>query len=225
MPDVVLLEWEGVLVDTASMRRDALHCALQDERCTDELTRVDEQLAGLGTSAAANRLFVEDPVLADLVADRAERRFLERLAQGFTLQPGALAFVERAQAGTRLAIVTRATRAETDVMLRLSDFGDAVTTIVCAEDVLDHSPAAAQYERALALLGRRAPVQRSRSVALVDATASVRAARLAGVRVITVGAEPHVALDADGAIASLEAIELSALTSLLGLDTARQQQS
>jgi beta-phosphoglucomutase-like phosphatase (HAD superfamily) len=225
MPDVVLLEWEGVLVDTASMRRDAIHCALEDERCTDELTRLDEQLAGLGTSAAANRLFVEDPVLADLVADRAERRFLERLAQGFVLQPGARAFVERAQSGARLAIVTRATHAETEVMLRLSDLGDAIATIVCADDVLDHSPAAAQYERVLALLGRLVPVQRSRSVALVDATPSVRAARAAAVRVITVGAEPHVALDADGAVASLEAVDLAALAALLGLDSARQQPS
>ena len=118
MLDAVLLEWEGVLADTTVARREAMRRALADE--------------GVQSDALGG-----DPALADLVALRATRAFAERIGKGLVLLPGARAFVERVQIASRVAIVTSATRAETEFMLRLAGLDGAVATIVSADDRLE----------------------------------------------------------------------------------------
>src|SRR4051812_27845841 len=139
MLDAVLLEWEGVLADTGAARRDALLRALADEGVPSTVAAYDACCGGLDVrSAAAAVLRLSgraDATLADLVALRAARAFTERLAEGFSLMPGAMDLVTEAAHRTRVAIVTQAGRAETELALRLAGLDGAVGTVVTVDDV------------------------------------------------------------------------------------------
>lgn len=188
MPDAVLLEWEGVLADTSSARRDALLRALADEGVLWTAAAYDACCGGLDVRAAAAmalaRVGRDDPTLADIVALRASRGFLEWLGRGFVLMPDVPELIEAIEHRTRLAIVTRAGRAETEIALRLSGLDRSIGIVVTADEVTDLPPAPALYERALAQLARSRPVHADRVVAVVRAPAAVAAAQAAGIRTV-----------------------------------------
>jgi beta-phosphoglucomutase-like phosphatase (HAD superfamily) len=221
MVDAVLLEWDGVLADTGAARRDALLRALADEGVAWSVDAFDAHCAGLDVHSAAavavGRVRGDDPALVDLVALRAGRAFTERLARGVMLQPGALDFLRAAEPRARLAIVTRASRAETDLFLRLSALDGLMACVFSADDVLQPPPSSELYEQAASHLARTRRVRRERAVALVNATGAIRAARGAGVHVLAVGAPAHVALDADGAIDGLATLTIDELATLVGI--------
>jgi len=221
MVDAVLLEWDGVLADTGAARLDALLRALADEGVAWSIEAHDEHCAGLdvhrAASVAVERTGGDDPALVDLVVLRASRAFTERLARGVTLAPGAAEFLTAAEPRARLAIVSRATRAETDLFLRLSSLDGLMACVFTADDVLQPPPAAELYEQAAAHLARTRRTRREHTVAMVNGTPSIRAARAAGVRVLAVGVPAHVALDADGATPGLVALELDELARLVGI--------
>lgn len=215
MVDAVLLEWEGVLADTRRARRDALRGALAAEGVSHTLSDDDQQLRGLGVRAAVRvvlrHMGCSDETLADLLEARASRAFAADLVGGLVLAPGATAFMERMRSRARVAIVTRASRADTETILRLSGFEDAVTTIVCADDLaVDAAPSAA-HTQAMARLGRVRAVEPAGAVAIADALPGIRAARSAGLRVLAVGAPAHEALEADVAFDSLDRLTLDDL--------------
>jgi beta-phosphoglucomutase-like phosphatase (HAD superfamily) len=224
MLDAVLLEWEGVLADTASARRDALARALSAEGIALDTaacsTLRDDEWPDDAVASVLAQLGRADPTLAELVALRATRAFAERLGQGFVLLPGAREFVERAQVAARVAIVTGAMRAETEFMLRLAGLEDAVSTIVCSDDVLDAHTA---FERAIEQLSRRRPLHRDRVVAIAMTSSALREARAAGVRTVAIGAPAHVAVDANGAVDSIDGLGLSDLARVAGIATAEHQ--
>jgi len=197
MVDAVLLEWEGVLADTSVARREALLRALAEEGVQYEALETD-------------------PALADLVALRATRAFAERIGKGLVLLPGAREFVERIQLASRVAIVTSATRAETEFVLRLSGLDAAISTIVSSDDMLEGS---ATYERAIAQLARVRPIKRDHIIALASASPALRAARAAGIHTIAVGSPAHVALDADGALVAVDGITVADLARIGGIAT------
>jgi beta-phosphoglucomutase-like phosphatase (HAD superfamily) len=219
MVDAVLLEWEGVLADTGAARRDSLLRALADEGVLLDAAAYDACCDGLdvhgAASAALAHLGRPDATLADLVALRAGRAFVERLARGFTLQPGAVELITGAQHRARVAIVTMAARAETELALRLSGLDSAIACVIAADDVLVAPPAPESYDRALAQLARRRAVTPERVVALVQTSAALRAARQAGVRTLAVGAPAHVAMDADAAVVGLSGLTLDGVATLL----------
>jgi len=221
MVDAVLLEWDGVLADTGAARRDALLRALADEGVAWSEEAHDTHCAGLDVQAAAGvaveRTRGDDPALVDLVVLRAGRTFTERLAGGVTLQPGALEFLRAAEPRVRLAIVSHASRAETDLFLRLSTLDGMMACVFTADDVLQPPPSSELYEQAAAHLARTRRVRREHTVALVNSTASIRAASAAGVHVLAVGAPAHVALDADGATDDLTTLTIDELAVLVGI--------
>ncbi len=227
MVDAVLLEWEGVLADTASARRDALLRALAEEGVRFGATDYEVHCAGRVARAAAVAALAclgrTDATLADLVALRATRAFAERLGKGFALLPGALEFMEQVQLGSRIAVVTTATRAETEFVLRLAELDGAVSTIVSADDELDPPSSPAMYERALEQLAGRRPVRRDHAVAIVPTAHALRAARLAGVRTVALDVPAHVAVDADGAVDTLRGLSLLDLAGLSGLGAVERQ--
>ena len=224
MADGVLLDWEGVLADTADSRRDALRSAFTDEGIAFDDAAYEHQGAGRSVHSAVVRLLgraAADTTLAALVALRAERAFASRLAQGFAIDPAAARFVELAQLRAPVVIVTAAGRAESDAALRLAGLHDSCAAIVTADDVGGDAPAPASYELALAHLGRRRVVKADRVVALATTMPAIRAAREAGIRTIAVNAPAHVALEADAAIASLDGLTLDAVDALLGIAARR----
>jgi beta-phosphoglucomutase-like phosphatase (HAD superfamily) len=224
MADGVLLDWEGVLADTADARRDALQRALADEGIAFDGATYDHRGAGRSVRAAASLLLgarAEDAPLVELVAIRAEREFAATLAQGFAVDPDASRFAERAQLRAPLVVVTAAGRAECETALRLAGLHDSCAAIVSADDVAGEAPSRESYERALAHLDRRRPVKRERVVVLATTTPHIRAAREAGLRTIAVGVPAHVALEADASVPSLAGLTMDALDGLLGIAAER----
>ena len=202
MPDALLLDWEGCIVDTAVMRRDALQRALQEE--------------GLALNAAST----PDPVVADLIAARASRAFAERLGKGFLLVDGARALLEAAQLTSRIAIVTRATRSETEFVLRLAELDGVVSTIVSADDDVHAPPSPAPFLAALAQLAKRRETRPGQSIAVATSADVLRSARSATLRTVALAAPAHIALEADGAVDSLGGLTLAGLARIAGIQTA-----
>jgi len=224
MADGVLLDWEGVLADTADSRRAALRTALSDEGIALDEAAFERHGAGRSVRFAAARLLgsrASDATLVELVALRAERAFAERLAQGFAIDPAAARFVELAQLRAPVVVVTAGGRTESDSALRLAGLHDSCAAIVTADDVGGDAPAPASYELALAHLGRRRVVKARRVVVLATDLPSIRAAREAGLRTVAVKAPAHVALEADAAVDSLSGLTLDAVDALLGISAGR----
>ncbi len=224
MADGVLLDWEGVLADTADARRDALQRALAGEGMAFDRAAYDHLGAGRSVRAAASILLgarAGDAPLVELVAMRAEREFAARLGQGFAVDPEAARFAELAQLRAPLVVVTAAAREECDAALRLAGLHDSCAAIVTADDVVGDAPSRESYERAIAHLDRRRPVKRERVVVLAATTPHIRAAREAGLRTIAIGAPAHVALEADASLPSLEGVTMDALDALLGIAAER----
>ncbi|MDB4898993.1 MAG: family hydrolase [Gemmatimonadetes bacterium] len=219
MVNAVLVEWEGVLADTRLARRSALLASLAEEGVASDAVADEEACRGMSVHAAATTALRVagrvDATLVDLVALRAERSFLAGLANGCVLSPGAAAFVQHAQHRSRVMIVTRASRAETDLFLRLSGLDGAITAVLCADDILGDAPAVSLYTQALEHLTRLRPIAASRAVAVVDALPAIRAARGAGVPALAVGAPAHEALEADGAVDSLDRLTMDDLARLV----------
>ena len=224
MADGVLLDWEGVLADTAGFRRDALLRALADEGIAADRESYDDRCVGRSVRGAAAAILGSrsaDAALVEIVALRAERAFAADLARGFVIDPGAARFAELTQLRAPLVVVTSATRAETDVALRLAALHDSCAAIVTADDVIGETPSRESYELAITRLARRRPVKRERIVVLGDTSLALRAARSAGLRTLAVGAPAHVALEADAAVASLAGSTLDSLDALLDIPAER----
>ena len=225
MADGVLLDWEGVLADTAGARRDALHQALADEGIIAfDRASYEHRGAGRSVRAAAALLLrarADDATLVELVALRAERHFATRLAQGFDVDPDASRFAERAQLRAPVVVVTAAARAECDAALRLAGLHDSCAAIVTTDDVGSDAPSRESYELAFAHLTRRRPVKRDRVVVLATTLPHIRAAREAGLRTIAVGAPAHVAVEADAAVPSLAGVTMDSVDALLGIAAER----
>jgi beta-phosphoglucomutase-like phosphatase (HAD superfamily) len=220
MLDAVLLEWEGVLADTGAARRDALLRALTDEGVPFTTASYDACCGGLDARSAAMAALRaagrDDPALAEVVALRAGRAFTDRLAEGFSLTPGAMELVMGAVHRTRLAIVSQAGRAETELALRLAGLEDAVHLVLTADDATDPPPSPALVVRALSHLARLRPTRADRVAAMMQTSPAIRAARLAGVRTLAVGAPAHVAAEADGTVDDLRDVTLDVVVRLTG---------
>lgn len=202
MPDALLLDWEGCIVDTAAMRQAAAQRALQEEGLT------------AGDAAAI------DDVLSGIVAARASRAFAERLGKGFLLMDGARELLEAAQVTSRVAVVTRATRSETEFVLRLAALDGVVSIIVSADDELDEWPSPAPFAAAITRLSNRREVRADHSIAIATSVDGLRSARAATVRAVALRAPAHVALEADGAVDSLRGLTLPVLARIAGIPAA-----
>jgi len=216
MIDVALIEIEGVLFETAELRRstlsEALHAHGMDAVIDPDL--VDGWTSRAAAAAAlAGTSFEHDDVLMDLIALSAERAFAARVAMsGVGVNAGARAFVEHAAAHGRIGVVTRMSRADAATLLRLADLDQFVTTIFSRDDVFDAKPSPEGYRVALSRLRRQRGDEPLKVIALEDGTPGIRAAHAAGLRCVAAGAvPPHVAMEADGYVAALDGQTLRSL--------------
>lgn len=225
---VMLFELEGVIVETARARAAALRRALGGEGIT--LGR--EAALGFSRGRSVRRAVAAaahdartsyDLVTIDLVASQAEQHFAaDAAAGGITLAPGAIAFVRSAQAAGRCGLVTRASRAEADLLLRAAGLEDAFECVITHEDVVEEKPAPAAYRAALARLARKREVQRGSVVALEDGADGARSARAAGIVSIVVGPAPvSEAVEADGYLPGLEGATMDLVRDLAARAGAR----
>jgi HAD superfamily hydrolase (TIGR01509 family) len=220
MAQALLCELEGVVVDSAPLRRRALSEILAADGvdpCVQshdvrsgmpELARIRASIAAAGCAADESR--------ADLLLIAARRRFAELASGGISLQPGVREFLMDARARVPLALVTRASRAEADVLLSLSGLADLFDVRVAAEDTSRAKPDAAPYLRALDRLARRGAMAAERCIALEDGPVGAMSARAARIPCFLVGSvAAHDALKADAGISSLVGEGLDSLTALL----------
>lgn len=227
MVDTVLLEFEGVLVDTRAARRAALMRSLGDDGLTITGAAYDEACAGFPTreaaEAAASASHAQlDATAVDLLALRAERYFAEQLASGVSLSDGARRFVESAAGVARLGIVTRARRRDVEQVLSLADLAGAFEVIVTADDVHAPKPSPEGYELALERLSRRGYARPGTSVALEDSLPGLLAAKTVKLRCVAVGSVPAFrAVHADAHIDSLADVTIHSLGERLDVSARR----
>lgn len=205
---VLLIEFEGVLADTAALRAAALVEAFDADDLP--LTPGLSALAlGLTTEQAVHRIrqaagMPDDGTAAELCRLRAERAFAARAGKGLSLQPQVREAIERLSSFARLAIVTRASRREVEFALGLSGLEAMFRPVIALEDAAAPKPSAAPHLAALDRIAQLFPGQNICALAIEDTVVGVRAARAAGIPSVAVGHLPaHEALEADAWFPSL----------------------
>lgn len=223
MPAAVLMELEGVIVDTRALRADALRRSLDEIGMPVDEAAVAQDFTGLPPRERAmallgRRCAFADETELDLVELRAEREFAARVAQGLSLAEGALDCLALLQGQAPLALVTRASRRVTDMVLALSGLEGTFACIVTADDAKAMKPFPAPYELAIARLARRGPLEAGHCLALEDSIAGIRAAKRARLRCVAIGAIPPgeaMEASADAWLPSLAGQSAQTLASLL----------
>jgi beta-phosphoglucomutase-like phosphatase (HAD superfamily) len=220
--DAVLLEFDGVLAETAEARRDALLRALAEEGFSpspSEAAALDPYAvpSDVARSIARERGTAADETAVELVTLRARRHFGERAARGLALAPGAAPLVRQLAARARLAVVSASARGAVELILQLSDLEGLVTVTSSAEDGAT-PPAPDLLAHAIARLDRARPVRAAGVLALCGTSAGLLAATRAGVRAVAVGAMPaHEAMRAAAYVPSLDGMSADALLHLAGI--------
>lgn len=205
---VLLIEFEGVVADTAAARRAALVESLAVEGIAVD-ARLLALAAGLATEDAVRRIrraagAPDDETAVELGRLRAERSFAARAGKGLPLTPDACPALERLASHCRLSLVTRASRREVEFILGLAGLEGLFRPVITVEDVTPSKPAPEPWLAALARVGQLFPGQQLRALAVEDTVVGLRAARAAGIASVGVGPLPaHEALEGDAWVESL----------------------
>jgi beta-phosphoglucomutase-like phosphatase (HAD superfamily) len=222
MLDTVLFEFDGILVDTADARQDALCSALLTEGISMSDAEYRESCAGHAFDEATRAGLIAhghggDETLVALVTARAERAFRAYVGKGVTLVDGVRDLIDQLLPVARLGIVSRASRQEIALILSLARLEHAFSCVIGVEDASPPKPSPAPYAAALArLVMSRAPTPKAVVIALEESWQGIRSARCAGVRTIAVGNLPaHVAIEADAYLPSLRGVTGAMLQSLV----------
>jgi beta-phosphoglucomutase-like phosphatase (HAD superfamily) len=220
--DVVLMEFDGVLAQTALARRDALRAVLAEDGHSLSLEAYQESCAGLSTAdavrAALTRLEAPtDETGLELLALRVDRAFSVHVGKGVVLVDGVPEMIERLAARARLGIVTRASRRDVELVLSMAQLDHAFACVIGADDAYPAKPDPSPYRAALRRIERTRPVAPDGIVvALEDALPGIRAARAAGFRCIAVGELPaHVAMEADAIVPAVTGLDIFAVGRLV----------
>ncbi|GMV08923.1 MAG TPA: HAD family phosphatase [Gemmatimonadaceae bacterium] len=226
--DAVLLEFDGVLADTARARREALLSVLGEEgfRLTPEEYR--ESCAGLATpdairGALRRRAVLVDDTDLELLTLRVDRVFSAHVGKGIVLVDGARETVERLAARVRLGIVSRSPRRDVEFVLSLAQLEHAFACVIGVEDAFPGKPDAAPYHAALRRLERRRPVPpEGVVVAIEDSIVGIQAAHAAGLRCIVVGDVPaHLAMEAEAIVPAITGLDVATIEALVAREGER----
>jgi len=220
--DAILMEFDGVLADTAVARRDALLAVLLEDGIVLSTADYRDRCAGLSTTDAVRGALARcgvslDETGVELLALRVDRAFSAQVSKGVVLADGAREAVERLAVRARLGIVTRANRRDVELVLSLAQLEHLFSCVIGAEDVYPSKPSPAPYLAALRRLERRRPVSPSGLViALEDGRHGIRSAAAAGLRCIAVGDLPaHVAMEADAIVPAITGLDVAAIEQLI----------
>jgi HAD superfamily hydrolase (TIGR01509 family) len=221
---VLLIEFEGVLANTAALRAAALTEALAVDGI-DATAVLLRQAAGRSTEDAVRAIrdavgAEDDPTAVELCRLRAERAFAARAGKGLSLQKGVKEALEKLSTCGRLAIVTRASRREVEFVLNLAGLEALFRPVIALEDATPGKPARAPYDAAMKRVADLFPGQVLRGLAVEDSVIGVRAARAAGFVSVIVGkVQPQDAMEADCWVESLSDLTPERVRSLVSYDT------
>ena len=195
MPEAVLFDFDGILVDTEPMHHRAFNEVLDPLGMAFPWKEYVETYMGFDDRDAFREAFrakgidLDDANLAKLVAAKSEA-FLRGLRAGVTAYPGAVPLIETlSAAGTPLALCSGALRADIDPILARLGVARRFDAIVSADDVRRSKPDPESYAlafRRLAETYSSSLTVPGKSVAVEDTPAGIRSAKGAGLRVLAV---------------------------------------
>ena len=185
MTDLLLLDYNGVVVDDEPIHFAALRDVLLVERIPLDRAGYDAAYLGLDDRACLTLAFERagrplDAGALEHLALRKATWYAESVRTNLPLVPGVRDFVRAAAAaGCRVGVVSGALRREIAAGLDRAGIRDVVRVVVSAEDVSAGKPDPAGYRLAIARLadGAAAPLE---AVAVEDSAPGLAAARAAG---------------------------------------------
>ncbi len=199
--DVVLLDYNGVVVDDEAIHFAALRDLLAVERIAIDKTSYREWFLGRDDPTCIREAFrrAGRPLAPAAVASLAARKaawYAESVGGGVPLVPGVTRFVRQLATTARVAIVSGALRREIDAGLAGTGLADLIPVIVSAEDVAAGKPDPEGYRLAIARLADGQDL--IRAVVLEDSLPGLAAARALGAGCIAF-ATTHPAAELQGA--------------------------
>ena len=187
MPDAVIFDLDGVLVDSEQRWNGAKEALVRETggRWLEEApTRM------MGMSSPEWSVYLRDDLGVAMEAAEINREVVRRMEEGYReelpLLPGAAQAVRALAGRWPLGLASSANREVIDLVLELAGFGDAFRVTVSSEEVERGKPAPDVYLAAARGLG----VEPARCVAIEDSSSGLRAAAAAGMTVIAVP-NPH----------------------------------
>ena len=187
MPDAVVFDLDGVLLDSEQRWNDAKEAVTT---AAGGRWRDDAATAMMGMSSPEWSAYMHDELAVPYEPERINELVVERMATGYTeelpLLPGAIDAVETLAARWPLGLASSSNREIIDAFLDLSGLRDRFRVTTSSEEVGRGKPSPDVYLEVAARLGADA----ARCVAVEDSSNGLRAAAAAGMAVIAVP-NPH----------------------------------
>lgn len=189
LPDAILLDFDGTLVDTAPDFIAALNRLLAERGHPTVAHAAFRNLAGDGAKRLLMRAFdhigAAQPPEPELMPE--VQRLIQYYYEGMTAEtrpfPGVVETLISLRAeGARLAICTNKPQAATDTLIGHFGLTSLFGAVLGGDSVAAKKPDAAHLHEALARIGRSV----ERAVMVGDSATDVAAARAAGVPVVVV---------------------------------------
>jgi len=181
--DVVLLDFNGVVVDDEPLHFAALRDTLAPEGIAVDEAAYFADYMGFDDRACIREAFRRtgrtlDRRALDHLATAKAARYAALTATALPLVPGVRDFVRAVAGAARIAVVSGALRREILAGLERAGLADVVACVVSAEDVARNKPDPEGHRRALAALAPApGPV---RAVVVEDSAPGLAAARALG---------------------------------------------
>lgn len=183
MPDAVIFDLDGVLVDSERLWNVAKEAVTRD---AGGRWREEAQQEMMGMSAPEWSRYMRDELRVPLEPPEIDRRVIVRLRELYhdrlPLLPGAVDAVRRLGERWPLGVASSSNREIIDLVLGEAGIADAFAVTVSSEEVPRGKPAPDVYVEA----ARRLGVAADRCLAVEDSSNGLRAARAAGMVVIAV---------------------------------------
>ena len=187
MPEAVIFDLDGVLLDSESLWNEAKEALVHEAggRWHDAAPG-----AMMGMSSPEWSAYLRDELGVPMAIDAINRDVVRRMEQGYRrrlpLLPGAERAVRTLGARWPLGLASSSNREIIDLVLELADFGGAFSVTVSSEEVERGKPAPDVYLEAARGLG----VDAARCVAIEDSSNGLRSAVAARMIAIAVP-NPH----------------------------------
>ena len=187
MPDAVVFDLDGVLLDSEQRWNDAKEAVTT---AAGGRWRDGAATAMMGMSSPEWSAYMHDELAVPYEPERINELVVERMAAGYAeelpLLPGAIDAVETLAARWPLGLASSSNREIIDAFLDLSGLRDRFRVTTSSEEVGRGKPSPDVYLEVAARLGADA----ARCVAVEDSSNGLRAAAAAGMAVIAVP-NPH----------------------------------
>jgi beta-phosphoglucomutase len=219
-PEVVLFDFDGVIVDSEPVHFEAFRSVLRPLGIGFTWQEYVDAYMGFDDRDAFRELFhargmaLDDLRMAQLVAEKSER-FLAAVRAGVRAYPGAVPLIRSLHAaGVPLGMCSGALRADILPVLERLGVAPYFPLIVSADDVRKSKPDPESYRLAFRKAALMHPSRISspdRCLAVEDTPAGIEAAKGAGMMVLAVtNSYPREALSlADFATGSLENVRIA----------------